>query len=108
VNWPQFTRSAKETGFVATIANLQQRTLTRTEAERDQLQYALNSRVIIEQAKGIFSERWQLPVDEAFGVFRAYARAHSLKLSQLARDIAEGRFDTDQIRRAPTTPPVTT
>jgi GAF domain-containing protein len=83
---------------VATIAILQQRTLAHSEAERDQLQYALNSRIVIEQVKGILTERWQMPIDEAFSVFRAYARAHNHKLSALARDIAEGTQDTDTIR----------
>ncbi|MBK3581713.1 GAF and ANTAR domain-containing protein [Streptomyces sp. MBT65] len=83
---------------VATIAILQQRTLAHTEAERDQLQYALNSRIVIEQVKGILAERWQTPIDEAFSVFRAYARANSRKLSDLARDITDGTQDTDAIR----------
>lgn len=90
---------------VATIAILQQRTRAHTEAERDQLQYALNSRVVIEQAKGILAERWQLPVDEALSVLRTYARAHHRKLSELAREITEGAFDTDRIRSVPTPPP---
>jgi GAF domain-containing protein len=90
---------------VATIAILQQRTLAASEAERDQLQYALNSRIAIEQVKGILAERWQLPVDEAFAVFRAYARAHRLKLSELAREIAEGSFDTRRIRTTSAIPP---
>ncbi|MFC4036129.1 GAF domain-containing protein [Streptomyces polygonati] len=101
---PQDLTLAQALADVATIAILQQRTLAHSEAERDQLQYALNSRIIIEQVKGILAERWQLPVDEAFRVFRTYARAHSLKLSQLAREITEGRFDTDQIRTAPAPP----
>ncbi|MFC4036137.1 GAF domain-containing protein [Streptomyces polygonati] len=101
---PQDLTLAQALADVATIAILQQRTLAHSEAERDQLQYALNSRVIIEQVKGILAERWQLPVDEAFRVFRAYARSHSLKLSQLAREIAEGRFNTGRIRTASTPP----
>ncbi|MFI0960157.1 ANTAR domain-containing protein [Streptomyces sp. NPDC021080] len=83
---------------VATIAILQQRTLAHSEAERDQLQYALNSRIVIEQVKGVLAERWQMTVDEAFGIFRAYARAHSRKLSELARAITDGTQDTDVIR----------
>ncbi|WP_399881838.1 GAF and ANTAR domain-containing protein [Streptomyces sp. BBFR51] len=83
---------------VATIAILQQRTLAHSEAERDQLQYALNSRIVIEQVKGVLAERWQTSIDEAFGIFRAYARAHNRKLSDLARGVAEGKQDTDSIR----------
>jgi GAF domain-containing protein len=90
---------------VATIAILQQRTRAHTEAERDQLQYALNSRIVIEQAKGVLAERWQLPVDEALSVLRGYARAHNRKLSELAREITEGAVDTARIRSAPVPPP---
>ncbi|MFF2469102.1 ANTAR domain-containing protein [Streptomyces mirabilis] len=86
---------------VATIAILQQRTLAHGEAERDQLQYALNSRILIEQVKGILAERWQRSIDEAFGIFRAYARAHNRKLSDLARAIADGTQGTDTIRAFP-------
>ena len=62
---------------VATIAILQQRTATHGEVERTQLQYALTSRFVLEQVKGILAERWQVSVDEAFGTFRSYARAHN-------------------------------
>lgn len=82
---------------VATVAILQQRTLDDSELERGQLQYALTSRIAIEQAKGILAERWQLPLDDAFAVFRAYARAHQVQLAELAADIARGNFDTDLI-----------
>ncbi|MEV4614957.1 GAF domain-containing protein [Kitasatospora sp. NPDC049258] len=82
---------------VATVAILQQRTLDHSEAERGQLQYALTSRIVIEQAKGILAERWQVPLDDAFAAFRAYARARRIQLARLARDIAAGDFDTDRI-----------
>jgi GAF domain-containing protein len=82
---------------VATIAILQQRTLDHSQVERAQLQYALTSRIVLEQAKGILAERWQVPLDDAFAAFRAYARAHHLPLAQLAREIAAGTFDTTAI-----------
>ncbi len=87
---------------VATIAILQQRTATHGEVERTQLQYALTSRFVLEQVKGILAERWQVSVDEAFGTFRSYARAHNLQLARLACAIAGGTFDTTLITR-PTT-----
>ncbi|GAA1367044.1 GAF and ANTAR domain-containing protein [Streptomyces beijiangensis] len=82
---------------MATIGILQQRTLAHNEVERSQLQYALTSRIILEQVKGILAERWQVSVDEAFNVLRAYARAHNQRLTQLALAITTGTFDTDQI-----------
>ncbi|MET9220564.1 GAF and ANTAR domain-containing protein [Streptomyces sp. NPDC093221] len=82
---------------VATIAILQQRTLAHAEAERDQLQYALHSRIIVEQAKGILAERWNMSLDLAFATLRSFARARQHKISHLARLITEGGFDTDVI-----------
>jgi GAF domain-containing protein len=90
---------------VATIAILQQRTLAHSELERGQLQYALTSRIVLEQAKGILAERWHVSVDEAFAAFRSYARAHHHQLGQLAHEIASGTFDTTQIPHQATAPP---
>jgi AmiR/NasT family two-component response regulator len=82
---------------VATIALLQQRTAAQNEVERVQLQYALTSRIVLEQAKGILAERWGVTVDQAFAAFRDYARAHHHQLATLAREIADNTFDTTQI-----------
>ncbi|MFC9254477.1 ANTAR domain-containing protein [Amycolatopsis thailandensis] len=56
-----------------------------------QLEGALHSRVSIEQAKGVLSERFHIPLDEAFARLRGYARSRSLKLRALANDVAHGR-----------------
>jgi transcriptional regulator with GAF, ATPase, and Fis domain len=93
------TTLAQALADVATIAILQQRTLDHSELERGQLQYALTSRIILEQVKGILAERWQVSLDDAFTAFRHYARANHLQLAKLARDISEGTFDTDRIPR---------
>ncbi|MGF0174932.1 ANTAR domain-containing protein [Streptomyces sp. Marseille-Q5077] len=82
---------------VATIAILQQRTLEQSQVENSQLETALISRVLIEQAKGLLAERWNIPVDEAFEMFRSYARARHLRLSDLAAQIISGAFDTTAI-----------
>jgi len=90
---------------VATIAILQQRTLDTSQVERAQLQNALTSRIVLEQAKGILAERWNLSVDDAFAAFRTYARAHQLQMAQLAREITDGTFDTGAIPHAAGTTP---
>ncbi|WP_442806337.1 GAF and ANTAR domain-containing protein [Streptomyces sp. NBC_01317] len=82
---------------VATIAILQQRTLEQSHVETSQLQAALTSRVLIEQVKGILAERWGASVDESFEAFRAYARAHRLRLADFAAEIITGGFDTTLI-----------
>lgn len=72
---------------VAAIGLLQQRALTDGRMLAEQLQTALQSRVVIEQAKGMISEYLGVSVDEAFDVLRNRARNHNLKLTQLARDV---------------------
>jgi GAF domain-containing protein len=71
---------------VATIGILQERLIKERGIVADQLQRALDSRVLIEQAKGVLSESASISVDDAFGAMRAYARSHNLRL----HDVAEG------------------
>ncbi|WP_406170335.1 ANTAR domain-containing protein [Streptomyces sp. NBC_00996] len=82
---------------VATIAILQQRTLEQSHVENGQLETALTSRILIEQVKGVLAERWNTSVDDAFEVFRSYARARRLRLAELATQIISGDFDTSAI-----------
>jgi transcriptional regulator with GAF, ATPase, and Fis domain len=83
-------RTGQALADVATIGILAQRTIHQAELLADQLQHALTSRVMIEQAKGILAERLGITVDEAFAQLRARARKHNLRLSDLARDVAQG------------------
>jgi hypothetical protein len=57
-----------------------------------QLQRALGSRVLIEQAKGVISEHHGVTVDEAFERMRRYARDHHAGLRAVAQTVIEGRF----------------
>ncbi|MFC7217999.1 ANTAR domain-containing protein [Streptomyces polyrhachis] len=82
---------------IATIAILQQRTLEQTHTEKGQLQTALTSRIVIEQAKGILAERWQTSVDDAFAALRTYARSHQLRLVEVARQVIDGAIDSAAI-----------
>jgi len=75
---------------VATIGLLQQRELDRAHTVEGQLQEALHSRISIEQAKGIISERMDIPLDAAFEMLRGYSRNHNQKLRDVARDIVAG------------------
>ena len=56
----------------------------------EQLQTALNSRVIIEQAKGKLAERLDLDMDQAFSLLRQDARSRNLRLSDLAQAFIDG------------------
>jgi AmiR/NasT family two-component response regulator len=53
----------------------------------ENLQRALNTRVVIEQAKGVLAERGNLAMEETFELLRPYARSHNLKLSDLAHSV---------------------
>jgi ANTAR domain/GAF domain len=75
---------------VATIGILQERALHQQEVVAGQLQVALNSRVLIEQAKGILAERLRTTPDDAFFILRRYARDHNRPLTQLAGDVIQG------------------
>lgn len=72
---------------VATIGILHERTLKQTEVLASQLRHALQSRVTIEQAKGVVSFTAGAPIDEAFTLIRRYARNHQMQLSTLATRI---------------------
>jgi GAF domain-containing protein len=72
---------------LATIAILQQRLIEQAEVLTEQLQFALNSRVAIEQAKGAVSRSLGVSVEEAFDIMRRHARYHRLRLTDLALEI---------------------
>ncbi len=72
---------------VATIAILQERAIASAEVLTEQLQGALNSRVVIEQAKGVISRDHGVSVDKAFIALRAHARSNHLRLVDLAHDV---------------------
>lgn len=92
------TRLAQAMADVATISILRTRALRRQETLAAQLQHALDSRVIIEQAKGMLAERLGLDTVAAFGALRSYARSHNARVSELALSIVDGKFDTDLLR----------
>lgn len=83
---------------VATIGILHQRILSRSELVNQQLQTALNTRLIIEQAKGVLAERGNVDMDRAFNLLRAHGRRTSRRLADLAREVVDGADTTDILR----------
>lgn len=81
---------------VATIGILHRRTLTHSEEINQQLQTALNTRLIIEQAKGLLAERGGIDMDRAFALLRGHARRTNQRLADLARSVVDGA-DTDAV-----------
>lgn len=78
---------------VATIGLLRERDLRHQAVLAGQLQGALDSRVAIEQAKGVLSERLGVDMDQAFSLLRGQARAQNRRLAELAAAVAGGSAD---------------
>ena len=85
---------------VATIGILQERSLHDAHAFSEQLEGALESRVAIEQAKGIIAERSAINVDVAFERIRNFARSHNRLLSETAREIVSGVLGPEALQAA--------
>lgn len=77
---------------VATIGILHERAVRRREVLSEQLQGALDSRILIEQAKGVLAERHQSSVSDSFQAMHAYARHHNRKLLGVARAVVDGEL----------------
>ncbi|MFI6641113.1 ANTAR domain-containing protein [Streptomyces sp. NPDC050504] len=74
------------------------RALDQSRRTSEQLGLALDSRIVIEQAKGILAERWDIHPDEAFGALRGHARAERRRLNEVARDVVENELDPERPR----------
>ena len=88
-------RVAQAFADIATIAILQERLSRERELVAAQLQTALDSRVVIEQAKGILAERLGFDMDTAFATLRDAAQRANRPLSEVAGGViaSRGRID---------------
>ena len=78
---------------VATIGILQERAIRRGEVLNEQLQAALHSRVVIEQAKGVVAQHLGVGMDAAFDRLRRYCRGNNLRLAEVARLLVDRELD---------------
>lgn len=81
---------------VAAISLLQHRAANQQHLLNEQLQHALESRVLIEQAKGVLAEREKISLDGAFTKLRKHARGHGMKLADVASGVLDGTIALTQ------------
>ena len=84
---------------MATIAVLQHRAAAEAQALNEQLSFALNSRVLIEQAKGVLAERGGLDMEQAFARLRNHARNHNQRLVDVAQQVIDRTMDVGALDR---------
>ena len=94
-------RLAQAFADVATIGILQRRSAHRSTMIAEQLQHALDSRVVIEQAKGVLAERNNVTLEDAYSALRKHARDNNLKLTGLALAVVRGDLDTRTLSPPP-------
>lgn len=82
---------------IATVAILSSRAIRDGWALSAQLQTALDTRTVIEQAKGLIAHAGKLPIDETFTLLRVYGRAHSTRLSEIAQQLVAGTLPVDEV-----------
>lgn len=81
--------AAQALADVATIGILQHRAAAEHQLLAEQLQYALTSRVVVEQAKGVVAEYARVTMDDAFDALRSYSRNHNRRLVDVARALVD-------------------
>jgi len=89
---PAAVAAAQALADIATIAILQHRAAADAQGLVEQLHLALNSRIAIEQAKGVIAEQGGLEMELAFARLRAHARRTQRLLSDVAQDVVEGKL----------------
>jgi GAF domain-containing protein len=89
----------------ASIAIIQEQATREAAIREGHLQRALNSRIVIEQAKGMIAERRNVDMDEAFSSLRSFARNNNRGLTEVSKALVHGDLTVDAIRRGLPPPP---
>lgn len=85
---------------VASIAVMQDQATSDAAIRERQLQHALNSRIAIEQAKGMIAEHHGVDMNDAFSRLRAFAKDHNRRLTQAAEAVVAGTVTIDSVTRS--------
>lgn len=88
---------AQSLAAVATIGIMHERILRESSAVTAQLQRALNSRILIEQAKGVLAATTALEIDDAFSAMRSFARSNSISIRTVASEIIAKSIDIEAL-----------
>lgn len=96
---------ARTLAEAATIGLRQQRALEVSTQRSTQLQHALDSRIVIEQAKGMVAARLGLSLGEAFGLLRDHSRQHNERLAEVAAKVIRQELFMPEDTRRPDLPP---
>lgn len=94
---PDDLRLGQALAYVAAVALVQEKAAADTAIINTQLQRALDSRVVVEQAKGVLAQRGDLDMDQAFAVLRRYARDHNLRLTDVAHALTTRQLRSEQL-----------
>ncbi len=93
-------RAGRALADMATISILQHRAAREAQLVNEQLERALTSRVLIEQAKGVLAERANIDMGQAFTWLRMHARNHNLRLVEVAEAVIAGTLTGETLDRA--------
>jgi GAF domain-containing protein len=93
--------AAQALADLATIAILQHRAASQAQVVNEQLNLALNSRIVIEQAKGVLAERESVDMARAFAMLRNHARNHNRRLADVAESVISGALPAKALDRLP-------
>lgn len=88
---------ARALADTATTGILHERAIRQGEIVTEQLQTALNSRIVIEQAKGILVYTGHIPPDQAFERLRRYSRQHNTRLTEVVKQVIDGSIELRSI-----------
>jgi hypothetical protein len=98
---PQQVNISQALADAATIGILQERSVRQQVDVAGQLQGALNSRILIEQAKGVVAEQQKVTMEDAFAMLRGFSRHRRMPLSDVAHGVIDRSISSVELRSVP-------